>query len=111
MAPMPGVLKYKGMYCVRWDEVSTFDSITGVESHRAAIVAPGGFGMAYDVDSIPLSQFDGMGLVVTQQLAAPYLGKMYMHTTFRWGAAIIDSDYIVSASTILNAQTRAVINP
>lgn len=111
MSPMPGVLKYKGMYAVRWDECGTFDAITGVESHRATIVAPGGFGMAYDVDSIPLSQFDGFGLVVTQQLAAPFLGKMYMHTTFRWGAAVVDMDYVVSASTILNASTRAVINP
>lgn len=111
MSPMPGVLKYKGMYAVRWDEVGTFDAVTGVESHRAVIVAPGGFGMAYDVEEVPGSQFTGMGLVVTQQLAAPFLGKMYMHTTFRWGAALVDPDYITAASTILNPLTRAVINP
>ena len=101
MQPMPGVLKFKGMPVVRWDEVGTFDSIAGTTSHRAALVAPGGFGMAAEVEPLTQSIFSGLGLRMVQRLDPPYMGKVYFDTTFRWGAGIPDKDMIVHKSRIV----------
>lgn len=101
MQPMPGVLKFKGMPVVRWDEVGTFDSITGATSHRAALVSPGAFGMAAEVEPLIQDMFSGLGLRVIQRLDAPFNGKIYMDTTFRWGAFIPDKDMIVHKSRIV----------
>jgi len=101
MQPMPGVLKFKGMPVVRWDEVGTFDSIAGTTSHRAALVAPGGFGMAAEVEPLTQSIFNGLGLRMVQRLDPPYMGKVYFDTTFRWGAGIPDKDMIVHKSRIV----------
>lgn len=97
-------LKYKGMAVVQWDEISTFDAVTGIMSHRVAIVAPGAFGISYDVRD--LKMFSGVGLRVTQKLEPPYMGKLYFDTTFRLGAGIADVDFIVMASNI-SAPTTA----
>lgn len=95
---MPGVLRYKGMAVVKWDEVGTFDSIVGTTSHRVAIAAPGVFGVAYDIED--LAMYRGMGMRITQKLEPPYQGKIFMDTTFRWGAGLIDKDFMVMASNI-----------
>lgn len=95
---MPDVLKYKGMPVVRWEACTRFDEIVGSESHRVAIVAPGAFGVAHDIED--LMQFDGMGLRILQRLDAPFKGKIYMDTTMRWGAGIADTDFVVMASNI-----------
>lgn len=95
---MPDVLKWKGLPVIRWDAVTRFDELVGSESHRVAIVAPGAFGIAHDVED--LAQFSGMGLRILQRLDAPYKGKIFMDTTFRWGAGIADTDFVVMASNI-----------
>lgn len=95
---MPGVLRYKGMPVVMWDEVTTFDSIVGTKSHRVAIAAPGVFGVGHDVEG--LKQYQGMGMRIIQRLEAPFQGKIFLDTTFRYGAGIIDPDFIVMASNI-----------
>lgn len=96
--PVPGVLDYEGLPVVRWDASGTFDSIVGTQSHRAALVAPGTFGIASDV--LPLMQYDGMGLVSVQKLDPPDNGKIYMDTTLRWGAALADKDFVTYARNI-----------
>lgn len=101
MQPMPGVLKFKGLPVVRWDEVGTFDAITGATSHRAALVSPGAFGMAAEAEPLTQSIFSGLGLRVIQRLDAPYMGKIFMDTTFRWGAGLPDKDMIVHKSRIV----------
>lgn len=95
---VPGVLKYKNMPVMRWHEVTRFDSITGCESHRAAIVAPGNLGLAHDVDE--LEQFAGMGMRMVQKIDPPDNGLLYMYTTLRWGAGIGDPDFMVHASNV-----------
>ena len=101
MQPMPGVLKFKGMPVVRWDEVGTFDSITGAQSHRAALVSPGAFGIAAEQEPLTQTIFSGLGLRILQRLDAPYMGKIFMDTTFRWGAGLPDKDMIVHKSRIV----------
>ena len=95
---MKNVLRYKGMAVVQWDEIGTFDAIVGTQSHRAAIVAPGAFGLAHDVQD--LAQFDGMGLIVQQSSEVQYKGKIFMSTTFHWGAGIVDPTMVTMASNI-----------
>lgn len=96
-------LRYKGMAVVQWDEVATFDTVTGVMSHRVVIAAPGVFGISYDV--MDLKMFAGAGLRITQKLEAPYMGKTYFDTTFRLGAGLADADFIVMASNIAVPET------
>jgi len=74
------------------------DSITGATSHRAALIAPGLFGIAYSGDVA--QQYSGMGLKVIQRLEAPYQGKIYLETTLRAGAAIADTDFVVYGSNL-----------
>ena len=97
---MPGVLHYKGIPVVEWDESSWFDEIVGTNCHRVALVAPGTFGIASDVQNIENSFNPGTGLNIVQKLDAPYLGKIYMDTTLRWGTAIADKDFIVYARNL-----------
>lgn len=95
---VPGVLRYKGLPVVLWDEISTFDAITGAVSHRVVIAAPGAFGIAHDVPS--LRMFEGMGLRIQQRLDLPFQGKIFFDTTFKWGAGIADKDFIVMATNV-----------
>lgn len=95
---LPGVLRYKNMPVVRWDEIDRFDAITGCVSHRAAIVAPGVLGISHDTDS--LEQFTGMGMRMVQKLDPPDKGKLFQWTTKKWGAAIGDVDFLVHASNV-----------
>lgn len=97
---MRNVLVYDNMPVVRWDAHVPFDKITGAKSHRAAIVAPGVFGVLHDVD--PLAMFDGLGLMVEQSTRLEDKGKVFMSTTFRWGAGIANTDFVVMASNILH---------
>jgi len=97
---MRNVLVYDNMPVVRWDACVGFDAITGAQSHRAAIVAPGVLGVLHDVSD--LAQWEGMGLVVEQSTRVADKGKIFMDTTFRWGAGIADPNFIVMASNILH---------
>jgi hypothetical protein len=97
---MRNVLVYDNMPVVRWEANSAFDAITGAQSHRVAIVLPTNFGVLHDVDD--LMMFDGMGLVVQQSTELQNKGKVFMSTTFRWGAGIADPDFVVMASNVLH---------
>ena len=46
-------------------------------------------------------QFSGMGLRIEQSSLLREKGRTYMHTTFRLGAGIADTDFMVNASRIL----------
>jgi len=97
---MRNVLVYDNMPVVRWDACVSFDAITGADSHRAAIVAPGVFGVLHDVPDV--RQWEGMGLVVEQSTQLKDKGKIFMNTTFRWGAGLADPNFVVMASNILH---------
>ena len=97
---MRNVLVYDNLPIVRWDACVGFDAITGAQSHRMAIVAPGVFGVMHDVSD--LAQFEGMGLVVEQSTRVQDKGKIFMNTTFRWGAGIADPNFVVMASNVLH---------
>lgn len=94
------ILMYDGMPIVRWDAPARFDAITGAQSHRAAIVAPQVFGVLHDVND--LNEWGGLGLVVEQSTQLKEKKKIYMSTTFRWGAGIADKNFISMASNILH---------
>ena len=96
VAPVEGVLKYKGHLVVCMDEWQDFNDITGTNTYRTLAVTPGVLGLAYDVPDV--KQFDGMGMRITQHLDAPWKGKIFMDTTFKIGPGIIDENYIVNAS-------------
>jgi hypothetical protein len=96
--PMQGVLRYKGHLVVRMDEWEEFDEMLGISTFRCMVVTPGVFALGYDVPSI--DQFGGLGLNVTQKLDAPYKGKVFMDTTFKMRATVINEDYIVNASRV-----------
>ena len=100
MRMLPGVLHYKGIPVVRWDESAWFDEIVGSKCHRVALIAPGTFGVATDVMNIQNAWMPGNGLNVTQKLDAPYNGKIYMDTTLRWGTALADKDFCVYARNL-----------
>lgn len=95
---LPNVLQYKGLPVTRWEESSVFDEIVGSTSHRAALIAPGTLGIAYDIPE--LRQYEGMGLRLVQKLDAPENGKMYMDTTLRMGTGIADPELMVYAKNI-----------
>ena len=97
---MRNVLMYDSMPVVRWDAPSRFDALTGAQSHRAAIVAPQNFGVLHDVAD--LQQWEGMGLMVEQSPLLRDKGRIDMTTTFRWGAGIANTDFMVMASKILH---------
>lgn len=97
---MRNVLIYDSMPVVRWDAPARFDAITGAQSHRAGIFAPGVFGVLHDVAD--LRQWSGMGLIVEQSQMLKDKGKIYMTTGFRWGAGIANTNFGVMASNILH---------
>lgn len=99
---MPGVLHYKGIPVVEWDESSTFDEIVGTHSHRVALVAPGTFGVASDVKNIKDSFNPGTGLEIVQRMGGGpgFMGKIYMTTTLRWGTALADKRFVVYARNL-----------
>lgn len=96
--PMRGVLRYKGHLIVCMDEWSDFDQMLGINTFRVMAVTPGVFALGYDVPG--LNQYGGMGLNITQRLDAPFKGKVYMDTTFKMRATIINEDFIVNASRV-----------
>lgn len=95
---MQNILDFDGMPVARWDVSERFDSITGATSHRAALIAPGAFGIAYSGDVA--RQYSGMGMKILQRLEAPYQGKIYMDTTLRVGAALADVDFIIYGNNL-----------
>ena len=95
------VLRYDNLPVVKWDAVTTFDATLGTKSHRAAIVAPGNFGVLSNVGDIQNKLFNGQGLVIQQSPLLKDKGKIYMHTNFRWGAAIADPKMAVMFSTVV----------
>lgn len=95
---MQNVLDFDGLPVVHWDISTTFDSIVGSTSHRAALIAPGSFGIAANIDLA--SQYSGMGLKIIQRLEAPYQGKIYLDTTLRAGMAIADQGFVVYGSNL-----------
>lgn len=94
------MLMWDGMPVVRWDAPARFDAITGAQSHRAAIVAPQTFGVLHDVAD--LNQWEGLGLVVEQSTQLKDKKKIFMSTTFRWGAGIANKNFVSMASNILH---------
>lgn len=100
MVLAPNALMYNGYIIYNNYALGMFDDITGVISHRAILSAAGVFGLAYDVPS--LEQFNGMGMQVVQYKDAPYLGKTYMNTRFEIGTAILNTEFITSASLLLS---------
>jgi len=99
MLVMPNVLKFKSLPVYQWDEVNTFDAITGCKSFRACMTAPGNFGIAHDVENV--GQMDGMGLQMVQKLDPEYKGKVFMSTTQRWGAGIGDAAFSTQIKRII----------
>lgn len=95
---MQNVLEYDGLPVAHWDASTSFDSIVGSTSHRCALIAPGSFGIAANVDLG--NQYEGMGMKILQRLEAPYQGKIYLDTTLRVGAAIADKDFVVYGSNL-----------
>lgn len=95
---MQNVLDFDGLPVMRWTASTDFDAVTGATSHRAALIAPGSFGIAYSGEAT--RQYEGMGLRVMQKLDAPYMGKIYLDTTLRVGAALADTDFIVYGSLL-----------
>ena len=93
------VLMLDNMPIIRWEAHAAFDAITGVQSHRVAIVAPGAFGVLHDID--PLREFEGLGLIIEQSPLLRDKKRIDMTTTFRWGAGIADTNFVVMASNII----------
>lgn len=96
---MPGVLKYNGRPVIRMSEWDRWANMLGITQHRAMLVPPGIFGLGWDVPS--LDQYSGMGLVINQRMGAPYMGKVFMHSLLEIATAIVDIDFITSASKII----------
>lgn len=94
------VLMYDEMPVVRWDANSAFDAVVGTQSHRVAIVIPGMFGVLHDVQD--LMQWDGLGLRIEQSTRIADKGKVFMDSTFRWGAGLANKDGMAMASNILH---------
>ncbi len=95
------VMEWEGLPVIPWEANDEFDAIVGVKSHRAAIVAPGSWGVLSNVEDVPNRLFSGQGLVVEQSTRLADKGKVFMSTTFRWGAAIADPKMCVMASNII----------
>ena len=96
---IPDVLWYDGKLVMPDDEQELFDEVTGVITHRCTLLMPGVWGITYDVD--PNQQFAGMGMQIVQKLDPEYKGKIFMTTTFRQGAGIVDPDFITMSSLVL----------
>lgn len=91
------ILSYMGLPVARWEASAQFDEIVGTTSHRAAIVAPGAFAIAFSGDIS--QQYDGMNMRIVQRLDPPFQGKIYLDTTFRLGAAV-EPELVVYGSLI-----------
>lgn len=100
---MRNVLEWDGYIVVAAPEWDSMFAYTGITPHIAMMTAPGVIGITGDVPAS--KQFDGMGLVVTQRLGAPFKGKTYFENTFRAGSAILDHNYVVYASLFLDPVT------
>lgn len=96
---VPGTLRYNGHLIVCMDEWDDFDDTVGVKTFRALLICPGNLGLGFDVPN--LQQFSGMGMKITQHLEDPWMGQVFMSTTFRVGMGIINPDYIVNACLVL----------
>ena len=96
---IPDVLWYDGKLVIPDDEQEIMDDMLGIITHRAMLCTPGVFGIAYDVD--PIGQFQGMGMQIVQKLDPEYKGKIFMTTTFRQGAGILDPEFMNHASLVL----------
>jgi hypothetical protein len=95
------VLRYDNMPVVKWQALVDFDATLGTKSHRGAIVAPGNFGVLSNVGDINNRLFNGQGLVIQESPLLKDKGKIYMHTNFRWGAAIADPKMAVMFSNVV----------
>lgn len=58
-------------------------------------------GVLSNVEDVANRLFSGAGLVVQQSTSLDDKGKVFMSTTFRWGAAIADPKMAVMASLII----------
>ncbi|MCB0583000.1 MAG: hypothetical protein KDD10_27230, partial [Phaeodactylibacter sp.] len=95
-----GALMYDGIPVVCADEWTEHDEMLGVNTHRIVLTAPGNMVVASDLPGLD-GQFSGMGLRIEQSSLLREKGRTYMHTTFRLGAGIADTDFMVNASRIL----------
>ncbi|MCB0581398.1 MAG: hypothetical protein KDD10_19065 [Phaeodactylibacter sp.] len=95
-----GALMYDGIPVVCADEWTEHDEMLGVNTHRIVLTAPGNMVVASDLPGLD-GQFSGMGLRIEQSTLLREKGRTYMHTTFRLGAGIADTDFMVNASRIL----------
>lgn len=93
---MDGILKYKGHWVVRMDEWSIYDKILGIKTFRILLAMPGVLGYAYDVPA--LSQFNGMGLRMHQDMTPKGGGLVTMDVMFKAGAGLVDKRMIVNSS-------------
>lgn len=99
LEPVDGVLMFDGMMIASWDELDEFTEALGVAHHRVVLTMNNNLMIAHDVDSLP--QFDGLGVQITQRLRAPFLGRTFLDTGFRVGAAIAEHEFMVNASITL----------
>lgn len=94
-----GVLMYDGLPVICMDEWTEFDETVGVNTHRVVVTALRNLVIAHDI--IQLDQFGGIGMRIEQSPVLKDKGITYMHTAFRVGAAIADTDFMVNASLIV----------
>lgn len=91
-------LRYKGMAMIQWDGFAQYDAITGDQSYRLALVAPGTFGILSDVQGIATSAFRGAGLAVQQSPLLKDKGMLWMLMNLRFGTGIADTRFVSMAS-------------
>lgn len=101
-SPVPGVLAYKGIPVIAMDEWHIYDRYLGINTHRVLLTALGNMGIAHNVEPGAARQFDGLGLVAMQRPEISAKGKYEMYTTFRTGATILDTNYMVNASLAID---------
>jgi hypothetical protein len=97
----PNILEYRGLPVIRWEANTTFDATVGTKSHRVAIVAPQSLGVLSNVGDISNRLFSGVGLAIQESPVLKDKGKIFMHTNFRWGAAIADPNMAVMVKRII----------
>lgn len=94
--PLKGVLQYGGIPVIAKFDWLAFDRKVGIDTHRAVLSMPGNMFVGFDVAE--LNQFDGMGMRIQQRFDLPHKGEVYMHSTLKAGAGIVDTDFMVNAS-------------
>lgn len=102
--PTPGVLMYKGIPVIAMDEWQIYDDMIGVYSHRVVLTALGNMVIAHNMEAIQARQYQGLGFVAYQRPEPSAKGKYEMYTTFRVGAAIADTDFMVNASLVTDKE-------